>query len=40
MIEADKLKPIADIRFPLEEFQAAYAAVQSRQSVGKVVIEP
>ena len=40
MIEADILKPIADIRFPLEEFQAAYAAVQSRQSVGKVVIEP
>ena len=40
MIEADKLKPIADIRFPMEEFRAAYAAVNSRQSIGKVVIEP
>ena len=40
MIEAGKLTPIADMRFPLEEFQKAYATVESRESVGKVVLEP
>ena len=40
MIEAENLNPIADMRFPLEDFAAAYAAVESRESVGKVVVEP
>ena len=40
MIEAGKLNLIADMRFPLEEFRKAYATVESRESVGKVVVEP
>ena len=40
MIEAGKLNLIADMRFPLEEFREAYATVESRESVGKVIVEP
>ena len=40
MIEAGKLRPTVTFRFPLDEFIAAYEAVESRISVGKVVVEP
>lgn len=40
MIEAGELRPLSQLRYTLEEFLAAYEAVESRQSIGKVVIEP
>ena len=40
MIEIGKLRPIAKMKFPLEEFVDAYQTVQSRQSLGKVILEP
>ena len=40
MIEIRKLRPISKMKFPLEEFADAYQTVKSRQSLGKVILEP
>ena len=40
LIEAGELRPISELRFPLDEFLSAYEAVESRRSIGKVVLEP
>ena len=40
MIENKQLNPIAEMKFPLDKFAEAYETVESRRSVGKVVIEP
>ena len=40
MIQANQLRPIAHTRFPLDQFSNAYTAVETRLSVGKVVLEP
>jgi len=40
MIEAGQLRPTVNFRYPLEDYAAAYEAVVSRKSTGKVVVEP
>ncbi len=40
MIEIGELRPTSKMKFPLEEFVDAYQTVKSRQSLGKVILEP
>ena len=40
MILTGSLCPLAEMRFPLDQFASAYTTVETRRSVGKVVVEP
>ncbi|MDP6618444.1 MAG: zinc-binding dehydrogenase, partial [Nitrospinota bacterium] len=40
LLEAGKLKPVIDRKFPLREAAEAHRLIESRQVFGKIVLEP